>query len=216
MRMFSCAVILFCGVFFGCACWLSTVKTVVWEREFYFVTSASENVQASLYTVTMDGGAGFPIEDKDMYHIAYSVYFTQDTALSAAYAVQAFGEDVKIIKRSTGKLYFKGRKEKKQKSKTLNALKGLENCMQLLQTEIKRLEDGTTQQASKRRIKAIIMQLRCLADANMYISTYAQGCQVSAERLERSIKEIVFVKTLRFELCNLSETYLKTCEKFYF
>jgi hypothetical protein len=184
-------------------------------RCFYYVVANSPHVQASTYTVELEGGAGYPVENNGTYYAAYAVYFSMDKAKEVALNLKNMGNAVKIVESGEQTLYFKSREEKRAKGKIINALDNLYACMLRLQGEIERLERGATQSSSKNKILSIVETMRFLAGANSGIGEYAQTCSVSAERLEGYARGVILAKDLRFELCKWSELYVRTCEIFY-
>ena len=97
----------------------------------------------------------------------------------------------------------------------MNALSCLEMQMQDLEMEIARLQEGTMQEASKKRIMALVDRLNFCANAHKNtLGDYGEEIKSMINRLNEYLNGVIFAKDLRFELCVLSSVYLQVCENF--
>ena len=85
----------------------------------------------------------------------------------------------------------------------------------MLNGEIKRLEEGATQESSKRILQSLSRQFAYLSKENsMQQEEYTKLCQNASNRVEGFIQGVVYVKDLRYLLCDLCNGYLKLSKNF--
>ena len=197
------------------AYFLTGAQTVGLFKTFYFLVSPSTHIQASTYFISLDGGAGYTLRYHERDYVAYSVYFTQTAVENACAAVSATGEETEIVAVSVEKLYFKTRGEKNMAYTVQNAMECLYDYGVLLNAEIARLDNGATQESSKRLLSTLARQF---AHAGReYEGNFVEFSNVGKEfagKIGDIVKDVVLVKDLRLLLCELCVSYMHLAESF--
>ncbi len=201
---------LFVTTVFIYAVFLSGAKSVWIGKNFYFLVSENEHVEAGALDVKLDGGAGYLFHYKGKEYVVWSVYFNGEDGKTVQASTSANGKATSLLEVGVERLYFKSCKEKKNASLYQDALACLYNCMEVLGLEIERLDNGATQRSSVETLKILLTQLRYLSkryEGNF--CAYADVCIQAGEYLETLIEDIVYTKDLRYLLCDLSSKYIK-------
>ena len=181
------------------------------ERIFYFLVSENPHLQVSTIEIQLENGAGYLLKDGNKEYTALSVYLRSSESEKALQSANKRFSDLKIIPVESGKLYFSSRLEKKQAPKILGGLNTLFGCMQVIDYEIKRLEEGATQQSVKRVLQEIEGTIVFLGHDNEFFSSV---CKSTATALNKSVSDIVYLKDLRYLLCELCSAYKNISEEF--
>ena len=194
---------------------LTNAHTVVLNKDFYYLVDTSTHTQAVTSFAQLQGGAGYVIADDAREYVAYSVYFTERDGTNAKHALEKYQTKTSLYTASIDNLVFKTRKEKRQAPIILNAFSCLDGCMQVLNREITRLDNGATQQSSKRILYTLIKQFTHLSrEYQSSFPKYADVCENAAVQLQLCINDIVYVKDLRYLLCDLSVSYVQLTKDF--
>ncbi len=198
----------------GYALLLSSAKRVVLGKDFYYVVEKEENVEVGAEFSKLEGGAGYFLEENGRQYVAHAVYFKEIEGKSVVKNLQANGQDVSLMKREVGTLYFKG-KEKEFADTYVSALCLLDNYMQIFQEYIIRLEKGLTQERAKELL--LTLERQFLQAKKTYKSCYApfaETCGENARAIEEICRQTIYVKDLRYLLCLQSERYKNLCDSF--
>lgn len=188
----------------------ATVQAV--SQNYYFLVSDSTHVEASAHQIVLDGGAGYLVDDGDREYVAISAYLTSDEAETVQIGVN---EPTKVLTLGIENLYFRTPAEKKHAKKITGAFQALEDCIEILDLEIARLEKGATQESSKRILQTLKKQFVFLGkEYGELFSAYAHVCENAAKDLEALINATVYVKNLRYLQCSLCVSYVTLAEEF--
>lgn len=206
---------LFVLLFLAYAVYLSRVKAVWLGKSVYFLVSDNTHIEAAAQDVRLDGGAGYLLEYGDCEYVALAVYLDGEDGRAVQAATSQNGQATALLQINVDKLYFKSCKEKKNASFYQSALECLYGCMQVLGLEIDRLDNGATQQSSARTLGILLKQFRYLAGT--YQESFPACAKVytnAGESLDVVLKDTVYVKDLRYLLCDLSVGYLRLASAF--
>ena len=138
---------------FGYAWYLSSVIVVNTSKSFYFLISSSTHIEVSTHEATQMGGAGYLFEVNGREVVALSAYIDETEAVTVNAGLKDGQTEVLLLESSN--LYLKTRKQKQSQSVYKNAFANLYGCIDILESEIGRLEKGATQQSSKRVLNAL-------------------------------------------------------------
>ncbi|MBQ8657865.1 MAG: hypothetical protein IJ506_01915 [Clostridia bacterium] len=204
---FFCVFFIFAVV--GYCCFLNSRAVIALDKDFYFLTIETQTVEASAIEIKRDGGAGFLLKSGKSAEVALSVYFSENEGNKIADLNKEKYEDLKVTHLNCGKLYLKRSVSNDEAKKLADAFDNLYGHILLLNEAILRLDNGQTQEASKRILKEISDNFGYLKNAyagkyKTLASLYAKG----EEALEAQIENIVFAKDLRYLLCELSKGYI--------
>ena len=194
-------VLIFIGIL-GYTGSVSNKKRIEVRKNFYFLVSTSTHVEASTHFVSWSGGSGYLLEDNGREYVVFSVYLQKEDALSVQ---ELLKEPTQLITRSVECLYTSDE----------NLSKGVKGAFQtyygwltVLQNEINRLAQGCTQQSSKRILNILKKQMEY--SSKKYendFSDYADVCKIGAEQLTQITNGTVYVKDLRYLLCEFCVAY---------
>lgn len=192
---------------------LAGVQRVELNKNFYFLVSDSTHIEASTHTAKFQGGAGYLVTFKDKEYVAYAVYLSE----SEGNAVQATmtNESTTLLCKNVQRLYLKTRKDKEKAKVYQSGLSCLYSCMEILNAETARLEKGATQQSAKNTLGILLKQLSYLGEA--YQKEYAACSNVFEEAgasLSSLLNDTLYVKDLRYLLCELADGYISLASKF--
>ncbi len=191
---------------------LSFAARVEEEKHFYFLVSENTHVQAGAYDAVLDGGAGYLLETDGRAYVAISVYLTENESEKVA---NGFDESVSVLAINTGKLWFKTREERRKKDIVESALKRAYSCMELIAEEIKRLDNGGTQDSSKRILEIIKRQFVFMErEHKEKYRAFSAVCQRARNELETICFGTVYAKDLRYLLCELCVSYKELSDEF--
>ncbi len=159
----------------------------------------------------LDGGAGYLVTDGKTQYVALAVYLNEEDGL----AVQAGldGLSTKLLHKGVYTLYFKGG-QKKKSTLYLNALRTLEGYISVLNEGIVRLDKGATQESCKRILTLLRRQFAYAQREYASYPSFASSCGAWATTLTELEGGTIYVKDLRYLLCEQVEGYLALCEEF--
>ena len=191
---------------------LSSATVVAVEKSFYFLVSENPHVQAGAYDAVLDGGAGYLLETDGRALVALSVYLNENEAKRVT---SGYGESVSVLALKTEKLWFKTREEKRKQEVVESALKRAYNCMELLANEIKRLDNGSTQESTKRILELIKKQFAFMErEHRENYEAFSKVCKDARKELETICAGTVYTKDLRYILCALCGSYKELADEF--
>ena len=188
----------------------ATVEAV--SQNYYFLVSDSTHIEASTHKIVLSGGAGYLLEENGTEYVTISAYPSKAEAESVQSRVN---ESTKILSVGQKALYFKTRKEKKNAKVVVNALSCLNDTIEIIHQEISRLEEGATQESSKRLLNIIRKQLDYLA--NEYrddYTQYAQVCVWASGFIGEMIAKVVYAQDMRYLECGLCVAYHELAQEF--
>ncbi len=185
------------------------------SKQFYFLIDTSVNVQASTYGAQSDGGAGDLLTVEENTGVAYSVYFTEEESQQAKNSLQTSYANVSVWVISAPDIYIKKRKAKALAEKIEGAFESLYNNMQVLNTQTSRLEDGGTQQSCARILNILASNFAYLGlEYKTVLPAYAKKCDEIAAVLNALTYGVIYVRDLRYLLCELCVSYVQLCEEY--
>lgn len=194
---------------------LENAQRVVAEKQFYFLVSNGESVQASTEMISLQGGAGYALVHGSDTYAAYAVYFSKDESMDAQSSVLEMGKNAKIVEVSCTPLYLKTEKEKANAPMIMGAFESFYGCMQVLNGEIKRLERGATQESSRCILQTLSRQFSFLKKQYAEkVAGYGNACENAEKGLSEILSNIVYAKDLRYLLCELSVAYANLSKNF--
>ncbi len=191
---------------------LCQVEKIDVRKRFYFLVAQTTHVDAAIYNANLNGGAGYLLQYKGEEYVAFSVYLND---LECSAAQNALAQDAQLLSIYIESLYFKGYREKENKMIYRNALECVYNCIEVLQLEINRLDNGATQQSSARTLAILLRQLQYLS--SKLFKSYkdcADACRRVADQLRTIISNVIYVKELRYLLCELTMQYIGLTSQF--
>ena len=172
-----CAVVCVGSIFLGL---LVKAKTQEKACTIYFVTTSTASVEASAGIISLQGGAGYPMEDG----VAFGVYFSMSAAEVAVNGVREVYPNASVQNRS---IFF---------SETDRSRKILYTALTHVQEWIKVLEMGARQSV----VKAGLAEIASLL--NRVGVEHADELLISiSEELQRLSIKTVFANDLRYFLC---------------
>ncbi len=177
---------------------------IAFKKEFYFLTVQAETVEVSAFEIQNDGGAGFMLPKNRM---ALAVYFTKSDAEKVLTKNKDRYEKLSLVCLSCEELYF-SRERKEERESVINALNTLYEHIFLLNELIVRVENGQTQEASKRILNEIEGNFLYLEKSYKNFSALSKLYGNSAEKLREQTENFVFTKNLRYVVCGLCKGYL--------
>ncbi len=191
-----------------------TLKLSV-SQEFYFLVSNSLHVEVSAELVKLEGGAGYLLEKEGREYAVFSVYLNREEGERAQKSLIKEGKQVALFSKKSDILYLKTREEKKNKNDYLGAFQCLHACMEVLDQEISRLDKGATQESSKRILNKLTSLFSFMEKKyNRIFPDFSIICRDADVYLNNIIKNIVYVRDLRYLLCDLSVKYLHLAQEF--
>ena len=88
--------------------------------------------------------------------------------------------------------------------------------MEILNESITRLEEGGTQEEGKRILKELIEQMEFLSqECKSFFSACAKICREEIESLKRIESGTLYLKDLRYVLCEFTDKYLELGKEFF-
>lgn len=183
---------------------------VTTEKKFYYVVADDLHLQASTQETLLKGGAGYLLETKTGDYAAYQVYFSKTNAENVCKNLNA---PSKIVAVTVKNGYLKTEKEKARQVK--NAFSCLDDCIEVLNGEIVRLENGATQESSRRVLESLTRQCNYLSKAySALLPEHAKLMKTMEEGLTASTEGIIYTKNLRYILCQTCFEYARLSEEY--
>ena len=184
------------------------------EKSFYFLVDNSTHIDACVATSTLQGGAGYIVDDGVREYSAMSVYLTKSAGEVAQNGLVGERSYSLLEKRVDG-LYFKTLEHKQKKARILSAFRCLDDCIQVLNGEIRRLEDRATQQSTKSVLNDLAKQFVFLAqEYQKDFPKYAVLCEKVGEKINALTKSIVYARDLRYLCCSACDGFVQLSEEF--
>ncbi len=194
-------------IFIGVACYACSVsnkKKITIGNSFHFLVSTSTHIEASTHFVSWSGGSGYLLEDIGREYVVFSVYLQKEDALRVQGVLK---EPTRLITRSVECLYTSD----EYLSKVVKgAFQTYYSWLTVLQNEINRLTQGCTQQSCKRTLHILKRQMEYSSKKHERdFSEYANVCKSGVMKLTEITNETVYVKDLRYLLCELCVAYCR-------
>ena len=182
---------------------------------FYYLVSPSTHLEVSTHQATLSGGAGYLLTHGGREYVAFAVYFAEQDGVKAQTALEKNGQQACLLEKPITTLYFKTEDEKRNVDAYVSALNSNYSCMQLLYAEITRLEQGATQESSKRILLEIgrVLDVLTTAYKNVFKS-YSSVCAQVSKGLQDVCTKTIYAQDLRYVLCNWSDLPVKLCAEF--
>lgn len=176
------------------------------SKSFYFLVNEDTNVQVSIYESVHDGGAGYYIQTDEAEYVALNVYLSKAEGESVQSNLQ---EDYTLLCMQANDSYLTTRKQKKDAELLQGAFASLNGCIQVLKAEIRRLEQGATQQSSKELLDILLRQFAYLQKEYKALHIFTKWIAYASEPLKEAKEEIVYTHQLRYALCTLCQGYVE-------
>ena len=190
---------------------LATVKAVDINANFYFLAVTDPHVEVGAEFAKLQGGAGYVLRRNNFDYAILSVYLNEKEAIAIQNNLQ---KNTLLLEITAPNLYFKGNQKKKSHIYE-GALKTFYTKLVVLNEYIKKLDKGMTQENCKRLLARLERMYEYGAEEyKTAYSEYAEICRVSAKELSNVRQGIVYVKDLRYLLCEQAEKYITLCERF--
>lgn len=195
-----------CGV-------ISQKERIDLGKKFYFLVSSSTHIQASTHFVEWSGGAGYLLDYQGCEQVVFSVYLQEQDSLQVQAALME--KDTNVLTISVDSIYLYKRQDKEKKAVIKGAFQTLYNCCEILEKIIDRYAQGGTQESGKRLLNVLQDQLCFLSKEYMKkFPQYADVCQRGAETISQLLKNTIYLKDLRYLLCELSVSYVDLADMF--
>lgn len=212
-RVFLFLCVCFLTVSFSLSAAVFLGESRVFMRSFHFLVLPTDNTQAAAGVSGLDGGAGYVMQSGTS--VALGVYFTLAQAEEVLSRVQIRYPETEIVTFSTEKFHFKGKKEKRKADKIVASFSTLYEYLWLVFDESVRLENGGTQESSKRILGSVSRQLSFLGKENESVDEeIAKTCAEASEKIFLLTEKIVYAKDLRYFLCEYAERYIALFERY--
>lgn len=206
--LFVLCTLMYARVLFG-------VQKVDWKRSFYFLVSASTHVEASTHLAELYGGAGYLLEYKNREYVALSVYLNKEDGLKVSESVSTIGQEAYLLPMHIDGLYFKTTSQKREINQIKDAFGALDGCIEVLHGEIKRLAGGATQESTKRILGVLIKQFDFLnKEYAKVFSKFSGVCEASKNSISSMLEGKIYLKDLRYVLCELCASYVQIAMDF--
>lgn len=203
-----------CGVFIYTFI-LSQTKIVDVNVWFYFLVSEDTRVEAGAEFIKLDGGAGYLLRNNGKDYVVLSVYLEENDGEMVREALAKQGKATRVLSVGIQRLYLKLSKDKKKANIYARAFHCLQSYMKVLTEAASNLEKGGTQEACKRMIQPLIRQLLFLSEQYQELyPAFAKLCRGTADSLAQISNETVYVKDLRYLLCEWAEKTVILATKF--
>ena len=203
-----------CGVFIYTFI-LSQTKIVDVNVWFYFLVSEDTRVEAGAEFIKLDGGAGYLLRNNGKDYVVLSVYLEENDGEMVREALAKQGKATRVLSVGIQRLYLKLSKDKKKANIYARAFHCLQSYMKVLTEAVSNLEKGGTQEACKRMIQPLIRQLLFLSEQYQELyPAFAKLCSGAADSLTQISNETVYVKDLRYLLCEWAEKTVILAAKF--
>ena len=187
---------------------LSKIKTVPMGTNFYFLVSEDTHVEAGAEFVKLGGGAGYLLEYENREYAVLSVYLKQSDGEAVQASLFAQGESTEMITIHVDSLCFKTTSDKKDSNMYVGALRSLYGCMTVLEGCVARLEKGMTQEQCKRLLFPLQRQFGFLSKSyEKEYPSFSRLCKQTARKLADLGTQTLYVKDLRYMLCELADNY---------
>lgn len=183
---------------------LSQTKRVKISTCFYYLVSEDTHLEAGAEFIKWQGGAGYLLRFQEREYVVLSVYLTEEDGYAVQTSLLQKGKSVRVLRLGREMLYFKTAKEKKNAGIYVGALQTMYGCAQVLSDCISRLEKGMTQEGCKRVLSPLERQFFFLSERyKEEYPSFSHFCEKTAEELFLTQQNIIYVKDLRYLLCEI-------------
>ena len=202
----------FLGVALLCGVVLQKEKILL-QKSFYFLVSSSTHIQASTQFVEWSGGAGYLLEYSGCEQATFAVYLSEGDGLQVQAVLTE--QDTKLVCMSVDCIYLYKKSDKQNRKSIQGAFQTLYNCCEVLEQIIDRFAKGGTQESGKRLLNTLQKQLSFLGEEYAKnFPQYADVCMKAAERISQLEEASVYLKDLRYLLCELCVSYVRLANSF--
>ena len=206
LSVWFAGIAILCGV-------ISQTERIYIGKKFYFLVSSSTHIQASTHFVEWSGGAGYLLDYDGCAQVVFSVYLQEQDSLQVQSALTDKQTDVLTV--SVDSIYLYRKQDKAKKSSIKGAFQTLYNCCELLEKIIDRYAQGGTQESGKRLLKVLQEQLCFLSkEYTRKFPLYAEVCQKGADKISQLLETTIYLKDLRYLLCELCVSYVDLSNTF--
>ena len=182
------------------------------KKEFSFVGKSFESIGVGSFETQQMGGAGYVLTGIDHSFVAVGVYTSN---LDAERVASGLKNGYSVMRVRANDLYFTTNKQKNNAQLYKGAFRSLDGCMQVLSQEIARLENGATQQSSKRILGELKGQFAYLSQTHEKVfPSFALVCNKAEKDLEELAQNIITTAKLRYLLCQWSADYCQLSREF--
>ena len=199
----------------GYASSLSTVETVALDTGFYYLVTDDTHVEAGAEFVRLEGGAGYLLEQNGREYVALTVFLSEKEGRIVQATLEMQNKPTQLIKTAQSKLYLKTTLDKEKSALYKGAFDSLQGCITVLKDCTERLEKGMTQEQCKRILGALLRQFTYLGKAYQTdFSAFSIVCTNTAQTLSAIINDTVYLKDLRYLLCQTAGDYVALAKVF--
>lgn len=198
----------------GYAFYLSSVQVGGYCGKVYFLVRQETNVQAGAYFTQWEGGAGYLLTYKNTDYVAISAYCEETDGIAVQSSLCADGQETRLLALAGNRLYFKTCEQKRNANVYVGALQAFYGYLQVFERGIALLEQST-QERAKAYYASLEKQLQFMG--NKYEGSYpefAKICKNGVLALREMSSQTLYVKDLRYLLCELSEKYASLAASF--
>jgi len=182
------------------------------NKKFYFLVSSSTHIEASTHFVEWSGGAGYLLENAGNAQVVFSVYLKEEDGVIVQ---SALTEETELLTLCVDSIYLYKKSDKKKAKQTEGAFQTLYNCCEVLEKIIGRVARGGTQESGKRLLEVLQAQLSFLRKEYAEIfPKYAEVCKKGEESISRLLQKTIYLKDLRYMLCELCVAYVQLASSF--
>ncbi len=182
------------------------------DKKFYFLVSSSTHIEASTHFVEWSGGAGYLLENTKREQVVFSVYLREEDVLTVQ---SALTEETELLTLSVNSIYLYSKADKQKTKKIEGAFQTLYNCCEVLEKIIGRVAQGGTQESGKRLLEVLQNQLSFLRkEYEESFPKYADVCKKGEEGIAQLMKQTIYLKDLRYILCELCVAYVQLASSF--
>ena len=183
------------------------------DKQFYFLVSPSMHIQASTHFVEWSGGAGYLLKAKKQEYVAYAVYLSKDEGVAAQ--TSTANEETQLLSFSVEKLYFNKQTTDRYIKRIKGAFESFYGCLLVLDGGIDNLSHNGTQEDIKNILLVLQKQFDFLSQEYKNIfSEYAIICKKATEAVGGLLCGTIFLKDLRYLLCELCVNYIDLSKVF--
>ncbi len=162
-------------------------------------------MEAGAEFAQLNGGAGYLLEYEGGIYVAISVYEREESALSVQKDLKEAGTATDLLRVGGASLRF----TKKNAATRKSALRLLESYISVLNGCVYELEKGMTQENCKRLLTILTRQFLQAKKNYTEYEAFSKACGGWASRLTELCKATVYLKDLRYLLCQQVDAYAK-------
>ena len=194
---------------------LTQTKAVDVNLCFYFLVTEDMRVDASAVFIKLEGGAGYLLRDEGKEYVVLSVYLEENDGRMVREALARQGKSTQIISVGIKTIYLKLAKDKEKSNVYMGAFQCLRGYAKALAEIILYLDSGGTQEACKRVLQPLIRQMLFLSEEYMEgYPAFSRVCRTTANSLAEIYNGTIYVRDLRYLLCELAEKSVSLALRF--